>query len=142
MVHGLGKSNELIARDEGLHRDFACLLFTKLTPQERPSDETVQAIIQECVDVERTFVQEALPISLIGMNAAEMELYVEFVADSLAVALDIPKIYDTPNPFDFMDFIALSSKTNFFESRVTEYAKPGVGNAVADEKVFTLDEDF
>ena len=143
MCHGLGKSNELIARDEGLHRDFACALFKLLKPSDRPSDDTIRDIISECVDVERQFVAEALPVALIGMNADQMCQYVEFVADSLCVALGLSKVFGSANPFDWMETIALSGKTNFFEARVTEYAKAGV-SAEADDasRTFTLEADF
>jgi ribonucleoside-diphosphate reductase beta chain len=140
LCQGLGKSNELISRDEGLHRDFACELFKMLQPKERPSDETILHIIKECVDVERNFVSEALPVNLIGMNADQMCLYVEFVSDSLCNALGVKKLYGTPNPFEWMETISLQGKTNFFESRVTEYAKQGVGTN--DSNVFSLEEDF
>ena len=144
MCHGLGKSNELIARDEGLHRDFACELFNMLTEEERPSVETIHDIIKECVDVERDFVTEALPVDLIGMNCRAMVKYVEFIADNLCDAIRVPRIYNTKNPFEWMEFIALQGKTNFFEARVTEYARPGVGK---EEKSstgsnFSLVEDF
>jgi ribonucleoside-diphosphate reductase beta chain len=143
MCHGLGKSNELIARDEGLHRDFACALFGLLTDEQKPPVEMVHQIIRECVDVERQFVTEALPVALIGMNADHMTDYVEFVADALCVALGVPKIYQSQNPFDWMETIALSGKTNFFEARVTEYAKAGV-SAEADDasRAFTLNAEF
>lgn len=140
MCNGLGKSNELISRDEGLHRDFACALFKMLIDEERPSDEKIHEIIKECVDVERGFVKEALPVSLIGMNAHEMEAYVEFVSDSLCNALGVSKIYNTPNPFNWMEQLSLQGKTNFFESRVTEYSKAGVG--IEDSHVFTTEVDF
>jgi len=141
MCHGLGKSNELISRDEGLHRDFACALFKMLTPVQRPSDATVQAIIAECVDVERQFVTEALPVDIIGMNSKHMSEYVEFVADSLCTALDVPKIYGTVNPFPWMEMLSLQGKTNFFEARVTEYSRAGVGTEAVESK-FSLEEDF
>ena len=141
MCHGLGKSNELIARDEGLHRDFAVALFGLLKEDQRPSVETMHQIISECVDVERLFVTEALPVALIGMNSKEMVRYVEFVADALCVALKVPKIYDTPNPFSWMESISLQGKTNFFESRVTEYARAGT-HGTAENNVFSLNDDF
>ena len=143
MCHGLGKSNELIARDEGLHRDFACALFGCLTEAQKPTEAVVHRIIRECVDVERQFVTEALPVALIGMNAEHMTAYVEFVADALCVALKVPKIYNSVNPFDWMETIALSGKTNFFEARVTEYAKAGVSSEADDaSRAFTLEADF
>jgi ribonucleoside-diphosphate reductase beta chain len=140
LCNGLGKSNELIARDEGLHRDFACALFKMLTDEQRPSVETIRDIIQECVDVERQFVTEALPVELIGMNSKAMCRYVEFIADSLCQQLGLEKIYNTKNPFDFMESIALQGKTNFFESRVTEYARAGF--EADDAHKFSLGEDF
>lgn len=142
MCHGLGKSNELISRDEGLHRDFACTLFKLLEEKDKPSQEKIHEIIKGCVDVERQFVSEALPVSLIGMNADQMKKYVEFVADSLCDALLVSKIYSTPNPFEWMEQLSLQGKTNFFESRVTEYAKAGVGEAINTSTKFVLDEEF
>jgi len=141
MCHGLGKSNELISRDEGLHRDFACELYRMLdTPCEKDRATT---IIRECVDVERHFVREALPVSLIGMNSSQMEKYVEFVADSLCVELGLPKLYNTVNPFEWMETLSLQGKTNFFESRVTEYAKAGVGGEDGSNSTeFSINEDF
>ena len=140
MCHGLGKSNELISRDEGLHRDFAVALFQIL--EEKPSPEKIETIIRECVNVEKVFVREALPVALIGMNAEQMELYVEFVADSLCVALGIGKIYKAENPFDWMETLSLQGKTNFFESRVTEYSRAGVSVESAPIQQFSTTEDF
>lgn len=134
MVHGLGKSNEFIARDEGLHRDFACLLFKKLESQ--PTKERIYEIVSECVLVEEDFVKGSLPVSLIGMNADDMIEYVKYVADSLLVNIGVPKLYKVQNPFDWMEVISLQGKTNFFEARVSEYAKN------QDVKTFALDEDF
>jgi ribonucleoside-diphosphate reductase subunit M2 len=133
---GLTFSNELISRDEGLHTDFACLLFTKL--QNRPSNETVLQIITEAVSIEQEFITEAIPVNLIGMNSVLMKTYIEFVADRLLVALGLSKHYNVENPFDFMDLISLQGKTNFFEKKVSEYQKAGV----MQEKTFSLDEDF
>jgi ribonucleoside-diphosphate reductase beta chain len=140
MCQGLGKSNELISRDEGLHRDFACELFKLLTDAERPTAREIKQIIMECVDVERHFVTEALPVGLIGMNADAMCRYVEFVADSLAVALGQAKIYNTINPFEFMETISLQGKTNFFEARVAEYAR--FHNETSLDTNFSTSEDF
>ncbi|KAJ3764546.1 ribonucleotide reductase small subunit, partial [Lentinula raphanica] len=125
LMPGLCFSNELISRDEGLHTDFACMLFGLL--QRRPDQAIVQEIIREAVQIEQAFLTESLPVSLIGMNAALMRQYIEFVADRLLVALGVDKIYSAANPFDFMDLISLQGKTNFFEKRVSEYAKAGVG---------------
>ncbi|KAJ2901463.1 Ribonucleotide-diphosphate reductase (RNR), small subunit, partial [Coemansia aciculifera] len=143
LMPGLTFSNELICRDEGLHTDFACVLFQHL--QYPPPSELVVQIITEAVVIEQEFLSEALPCSLIGMNATLMCQYIEFVADRLLVALGQPKKYLVTNPFDFMDMISMQGKTNFFEKRVSDYQKAGVmmgsqGNA--RETVFDLDEDF
>jgi len=136
---GLTFSNELISRDEGLHTDFACLLFSLL--KNKPSKETVKKIITEAVAIEQEFMTDALPVKLIGMNSDLMKRYIEFVADRLFVALGFDKQYKVENPFDFMDLISLQGKTNFFEKRVSEYQKAGVMQK-DHEKVFSLDEDF
>lgn len=138
LMPGLTFSNELISRDEGLHCDFACLLFKHLR-HTQPSVETITAIISEAVVIEQQFLTEALPVALIGMNCALMCKYIEFVADRLLVALNCPKYYNAENPFDFMDLISLQGKTNFFEKKVGEYQKAGVMN---QEKTFSLDADF
>ena len=139
LMPGLAFSNELISRDEGMHCDFACLLFSMLNA--KPSVARVTEIITGAVVCEKEFVSEALPVELIGMNSALMCQYIEFCADRLLVALDCPKFYNATNPFDWMTLISLQGKTNFFEKRVSEYAKAGVGVA-AEEMVFTLDADF
>jgi ribonucleoside-diphosphate reductase beta chain len=139
LMPGLSFSNELISRDEGLHCDFACLLYGMLN--EKLPQEQVQRVIADAVVIEQEFVTSALPVDLIGMNAKLMSQYIEFVADRLLVALGCPKIYNVSNPFDFMELISLQGKTNFFEKRVAEYQKAGVmGNK--EENVFKLDEDF
>lgn len=140
LMPGLTFSNELISRDEGLHTDFACLLFSHL--KKKPSAERVKQIIMESVVIEQEFLTEALPVKLIGMNGNLMAQYIEFVADRLLVALDVPKVYNVKNPFDFMEMISLQGKTNFFEKRVSEYSRAGVGSSDADAQVFTLDADF
>ncbi|WVR03373.1 hypothetical protein IAU60_000364 [Kwoniella sp. DSM 27419] len=147
LMPGLTFSNELISRDEGLHTDFACLLFTHL--RRRPHPETIAKIIKEAVKIEQEFLTDALPCSLIGMNAKLMCQYIEFVADRLLVALGNDKIWNVSNPFDFMEMISLQGKANFFESRVSAYSKSGVNQSVGAEtdhsaikKGFTLDEDF
>ncbi|CAG8490592.1 21384_t:CDS:2 [Dentiscutata erythropus] len=144
MMPGLTFSNELISRDEGLHCDFACLLFTHL--RNRPSKQTVEAIITEAVKIEQEFLTEALPVNLIGMNATLMKIYIEFVADRLLVALGFSKIYEVENPFDFMDLISLQGKTNFFEKRVSDYQKAGVMSKSSQndpsDNMFTLDAEF
>lgn len=121
---GLTFSNELISRDEGLHTDFACLLFSQL--KHRPSKSSVQAVITEAVEIEQEFLTEALPCALLGMNSKLMKQYIEFVADRLLVALGNSKVYKSSNPFDFMENISLAGKTNFFEKRVGDYQKAGV----------------
>lgn len=140
LMPGLTFSNELISRDEGLHCDFACLLFSHL--QHRPPATLVQRIIREAVAIEQEFLTDALPVALIGMNATLMKQYIEFVADRLLVSLGCPKIYHAANPFDFMEMISMQGKTNFFERRVGEYQKSGVMNKEAEQRVFTLDADF
>jgi ribonucleoside-diphosphate reductase subunit M2 len=121
---GLTFSNELISRDEGMHTDFACLLFSLLN--NRPSKQAVEAIITEAVTIEQEFLSDALPCALLGMNATLMCQYIEFVADRLLLALGNPKYYNATNPFDFMENISLAGKTNFFEKRVGDYQKAGV----------------
>jgi ribonucleoside-diphosphate reductase subunit M2 len=121
---GLTFSNELISRDEGLHTDFACLLFSHL--KHRPSKQAVQAVITEAVTIEQEFLTDALPCALLGMNANLMKQYIEFVADRLLLALGNEKFYKVTNPFDFMENISLAGKTNFFEKRVADYQKAGV----------------
>lgn len=140
LMPGLSFSNELISRDEGMHCDFACLLYTKHIKNKLPK-EVVEQIITDAVAIEKEFVCDSLPVRLIGMNSDLMSQYIEFVADRLLVELGNPKVYNTANPFDFMDLISLQGKTNFFEKRVGEYQKSGVmGNK--EDNIFTLDEDF
>eukprot|EP00300_Choanocystis_sp_HF-7_P004407 c13400_g2_i1.p2 GENE.c13400_g2_i1~~c13400_g2_i1.p2 ORF type:complete len:365 (+),score=78.50 c13400_g2_i1:91-1095(+) len=140
LMPGLSFANELISRDEGLHCDFACLLYSKLS-NKLPS-ERIHALIREAVDIEKEFITEALPVSLIGMNATLMATYIEFVADRLLVTLGYAKLYDARNPFDWMELISLEGKTNFFEKRVGEYQKANVMGGREDEKLFSLDADF
>jgi ribonucleoside-diphosphate reductase subunit M2 len=125
LMPGLTFSNELISRDEGLHTDFACLLYTKL--QQQLSPETIRDIVTSAVAIEKEFVCDAIPVALIGMNAGLMATYIEFVADRLLVSLGCDKLYNVQNPFDFMTQISLVGKTNFFEKRVGDYRKAGVG---------------
>jgi ribonucleoside-diphosphate reductase subunit M2 len=143
LMPGLTFSNELISRDEGLHAEFACLLYSML--QNKLPDEVVHGMIRGAVDVERKFICEALSCDLIGMNNELMTKYIEFVADRLLTALGHPKIFHSTNPFDWMELISLQGKTNFFEKRVGEYQKAGV-MASAGEKsdvgAFALDVDF
>jgi ribonucleoside-diphosphate reductase subunit M2 len=124
LMPGLSFSNELISRDEGLHTDFACLLFSHL--KNRPSQQQVLEIITEAVAIECEFLTEALPVALLGMNSKLMVQYIEFVADRLLLSLGNQKHYNSTNPFDFMESISLSGKTNFFEKRVGDYQKAGV----------------
>lgn len=139
LMPGLTFSNELISRDEGLHTDFACLLFGLLN--KKPHMDVVTQIITEAVEIEKNFVTSALPVSLIGMNAELMTQYIEFVADRLLLSLGANKVYNSKNPFDWMELISLQGKTNFFEKRVGDYQKSGV---MADRKdqVFKLDAEF
>lgn len=139
LMPGLSFSNELISRDEGLHCDFACLLYSML--ETKLSQDRIHAIIRDAVENEHEFVTDALPVSLIGMNSKLMCQYIEFVADRLLVALGYDKIYNATNPFDFMETISLQGKTNFFEKRVAEYQKAGVMNT-KEQQEFKLDEDF
>ncbi|MGZ3634322.1 MAG: ribonucleoside-diphosphate reductase small subunit [Parachlamydiaceae bacterium] len=139
LMPGLSFSNELISRDEGLHCDFACLLYSQLKNKLDPKE--VQEIIAKAVDIEREFVCDALPVKLIGMNSQLMCQYIEFVADRLLVALGVPKVFHVTNPFDFMDLISIPGKTNFFEKRVAEYQKSGVMSS-KEAATFTLVEDF
>lgn len=140
LMPGLTFSNELISRDEGLHCDFACLLYTTHLINQL-SKQQVEDIIVDAVNIEKEFVTDALPVKLIGMNAELMGQYIEFVADRLLVELGNTKIYNVSNPFDFMDLINLQGKTNFFEKRVAEYQKSGVADG-NNSKEFTMDEDF
>jgi ribonucleoside-diphosphate reductase beta chain len=141
LMPGLSFSNELISRDEGLHCDFACLLYTQHL-QNRLPKETVKKIITDAVEIEKEFVTDALPVRLIGMNADLMTQYIEFVADRLLVELGNEKVYNATNPFDFMEMISLQGKTNFFEKRVAEYQKAGVMAGGKGDESFTIDADF
>merc|ERR1711981_490745 len=143
LMPGLTFSNELISRDEGLHAEFACLLYGML--QNPLPDDVAHTIIRGAVEVERKFICEALSCDLIGMNKELMSRYIEFVADRLLVALGHPKLYQATNPFDWMELISLQGKTNFFEKRVGEYQKAGVMASATEntESVgFSLDVDF
>jgi ribonucleoside-diphosphate reductase beta chain len=139
LMPGLTFSNELISRDEGLHCEFACLLYGML--QNKLAKEEVYQIITEAVDIEKEFISEALPVNLIGMNARLMMQYIEFVADRWLVELGYDKKYHASNPFDFMEMISLQGKTNFFEKRVGDYQKSGVLSSKEDQ-AFSLEEDF
>ncbi len=141
LMPGLSFSNELISRDEGLHCDFACLLYNNHIVNKLP-EETVRSIIRDAVEIEKDFVTDALPVKLIGMNSDLMCQYIEFVADRLLSELNCEKLYNSTNPFDFMEMISLQGKTNFFEKRVAEYQKAGVMAGDSDSKSFSMDEDF
>ena len=139
---GLTFSNELISRDEGIHTDTACMIYNNHLKFRLP-EERVREIIMSAVEFEHEFVTEAIPVSLIGMNAKLMKQYIEFVADRLMLELGYSEIYKSENPFDFMDMISLQGKTNFFEKRVAEYQKAGIKTNEKDGgDKFSVDEDF
>ena len=142
LMPGLSFSNELISRDEGMHCDFACLIYNEHIVNKLPV-KTLRIISIDAVNIEKEFICESLPVRLIGMNSDLMSQYIEFVADRLLVELGTEKEYNVTNPFDFMEMISLQGKTNFFEKRVGEYQKAGVLNT-SDEgsKSFSLDADF
>jgi len=141
LMPGLTFSNELISRDEGLHTDFACHLYSMIRhklPQER-----IEEIVSEAVSIEKEFITDSLPVELIGMNAKLMSQYIEFVADRLLVALGNDKVYNAANPFDWMELISLQGKTNFFEKRVGDYQKSGVMAGLTSKvHTFNLEADF
>lgn len=140
LMPGLCQSNELISRDEGMHTEFAVMLFNNHLVN-KPDDNVVKSIISEAVEIEKEFITESLPCSLIGMNASLMSQYIEYVADRLLLMLNIDKIYNSTNPFDFMNLISIQGKTNFFEKRVGEYSN--IANPSGEsEQVFSLNEDF
>ena len=138
LLPGLATSNEFISRDEGLHRDFACHLHNNHLNNKVPVERITQILV-EALDIEREVITESLPVNLIGMNAKLMSEYLEFVTDHLLETLNCPKVYNTPNPFDFMDMISLEGKTNFFEKRVSEYKKAGVGE---EQSSHNIDDAF
>lgn len=135
---GLTFSNELISRDEGLHTDFACLLYSML--ENKLSIQQIYSIIKEAVDIEKEYINEALKVELIGINKTLMSQYIEYVADRLIITLGYQKLYNTLNPFDWMEMISLQGKTNFFEKRVGEYQKSSVMNNTSN--TFIIHEDF
>lgn len=141
LMPGLCTSNEFISRDEGLHCEFACLLYDLLLDEEKITREEIQRIICEAVHIEKHFITNILPVSLIGINSKLMSQYIEFVADYWLSRLTSHKYYKTPNPFDWMELISLEGKTNFFEKRVTEYQRPHVLSNKMDAS-FKLDVDF
>ena len=142
LMPGLAFSNELISRDEGMHVEFAVLLYSMI--QNRLSQEAVHQIIKEAVEVEKNFILESIPCSMLGMNAELMALYIEFVADRLLTQLGYDKIWNSKNPFPFMERISIETKSNFFESRVSQYSKANVGNKQEHSEIrkFALDADF
>lgn len=140
LMPGLSFSNELISRDEGMHCDFACLLYNNHL-ENKLAPEIVYSIIMDAVVIEKEFVSDALPVKLIGMNADLMCQYIEYVADRLLLSLGLNKVYNAENPFQWMELISITGKTNFFEKRVGDYQKAGVmGNR--DDQVFSINEDF
>lgn len=139
LMEGLTMSNELISRDEGMHTDFACLLYSQII--NRIDFDIVEKMFKEAVEVEKQFIIQSLPCSLIGMNSEHMTQYIEFVADRLLLSLNYPKIWGTKNPFDFMESISVESKTNFFEARVSQYQKSSVLNETKDN-CFEISDDF
>jgi ribonucleoside-diphosphate reductase beta chain len=142
LLPGLTFSNELISRDEGMHCDFAVHLHNEHLINKVPKERIIQ-IITEALDIEREFITESLPVDLIGMNSRLMEQYLEFVTDRLLTELNCPKSYNSENPFDFMDMISLEGKTNFFEKRVSDYRKAGVGmEQETKEDSFSFDSEF
>ena len=144
LMPGLTFSNELISRDEQLHVEFACLLYSMLIDDEKLEAHTLYDIIEDAVTYEKEFITDALPVGIIGMNNHLMCEYIEYVADQLIYDLGYPKKYNTPNPFDWMNLISLEGKTNYFEKRVSEYQKSGVAlsSKQDDGNIFTLDSNF
>ena len=138
MTKALGKSNELISRDESLHTMFAVLIYKHL--RNKVSKEVVESIIKEAVDIETEFITESIPCSMIGMNTTLMSQYIKYVADRLLVQLDFDKIYNVENPFDFMKNFSLDGKSNFFEQKVSEYKH--ASTAQITEENYCFDEDF
>jgi len=139
LMPGLTFSNELISKDEGMHTDFACLLYSM--SKNKLTDDEMNKIIGEAVSIEKEFITESLPCHLIGMNADLMKQYIEFCADRILMQLGHDSIYNSTNPFSFMELISLRPKSNFFECRVGEYQKSGVGKTTSDND-FGLSDDF
>ena len=135
---GLCHSNELISRDEGMHTDFAILLYSMLQ-YTKLTQTQIETIIKDAVTIEKEFITESIPCEMIGMNAVLMKQYIEFVADRLVVQLGYDKIWNSKNPFSFMELISITGKTNFFERRVSEYSLSGVGR---EDSAFSLEADF
>lgn len=142
LMPGLTFSNELISRDEGLHCDFACLLYSMMN--EKVENEFIVKMMQEAVEIEKNFVCKSLPVNLIGMNAEKMSTYIEFIADRLLDQLNVPPVWNVKNPFEWMELISLQGKTNFFDKRVSEYQRAGVMASLEEDQgdEFSLDCDF
>ena len=140
LMPGLGISNEFISRDEGLHTDFACLIYKYLN--QKLTQQEIEDIVLEAVTHEKEFIMEALHVPLIGMNSQLMCQYIEYVADRLVYQLGYQKIFNAINPFDWMELISLSGKTNFFDKRVSDYSKASMRRDQSNDHVFTLDADF
>jgi len=140
LMPGLTFSNELISKDEGMHCEFAILLYSKL--KNKLSQEIVHLMFKNAVEIEKEFISISLPVELIGMNSNLMKEYIEFVADRLLKQLDYEPLFKTKNPFDFMEMISLRPKANFFEIRVGEYQKTGVGKKENEKDIFQMNEDF
>ena len=138
LMPGLCHSNELISRDEGLHTEFAILIYSML--KNKPSKEIILDIIKEAVELEKEFITESLPCNLIGMNMDLMKQYIEYIADRLLLMLGLDKIYFKENPFEWMELISVQGKTNFFEKRVGEYAN--IANSDNKDNIFSTEEDF
>jgi ribonucleotide reductase beta subunit family protein with ferritin-like domain len=138
LMPGLCKANEFIARDEGQHTSFACLLYSKIV--NRLDEDLVKDIVKDAVEIEKEFINDSLPCRLIGMNSDQMSTYIEYVADRLLLQLGYTKMYNSKNPFDFMEMISLEGKTNFFEKKVSQYRNAAVGNKTKHNFEFT--EDF
>jgi len=137
LMPGLTFSNELISRDEGMHTDFACLLYKHMN--NKIPNETILEIVTNAVEIEMKFVTDSLPVELIGMNSGLMAQYIKFVADRLLFQLGVPKYYQVSNPFEWMEMISLQGKTNFFEKRVGEYQKAGVKNSTNQDEAKAFD---
>ena len=141
LMPGLTLSNQFIARDEGCHTDTSIALYNDLKSEHRLSEDVVKKIIEEAVVIESVFITESISCSMLGMNIDLMQQYIKFVGDRLMVQLGYNKIWKVSNPFEFMEYISVESKSNFFETRVSEYSKAGVGDTEDDRK-FELDTDF
>jgi ribonucleoside-diphosphate reductase beta chain len=137
---GLTFSNELISRDEGMHTDFATLIYSML--QTKLDKQVIYEIVKEAVEIEKQFINEAIPCAMIGMNATLMSQYIEYVADRLIFQLGYDKIYNSTNPFDFMQLISMEGKTNFFEKRVSEYSLAGIGSGETNSGQIDFNADF